>query len=75
VSRISQDGGGKQKAEHNEKKGYTPEDKKKQRKDKQKELKLELEEKPKWKSKHKAILCVFKMRQLTETTKARDDAS
>jgi len=29
VSRISQDGGGKQKAEHNEKKGYTPEDKKK----------------------------------------------
>lgn len=29
--------------------------------------------KPKWKGKHKAILCVFKMRQLTETTKARED--
>lgn len=37
-----------------------------------KEWKIE-EKKPKWKGKHKAILCVFKMRQLTETTKAREE--
>lgn len=38
----------------------------------EKEWKIE-EKKPKWKGKHKAILCVFKMRQLTETTKAREE--